>query len=143
MKAKLRPRLEAEALNLIRQVQSPIWHDRNWWECGERGDILLRLFKLGPITRKVWLNSTFPNPEQARLAIWTFTAEGNRILEEELSVCANLPRNGHYQDLANLVMEYAQAKGWGQTVVDGMAEDIRQAQAAQLLERLGVENESF
>jgi hypothetical protein len=123
---------EQEARQLIRQVASPTWDDPNYWKFGERGDILCRLHRLGPITRKVWLAATFTDPDKTQVAIWTYAAEGNRILEDELSVCANLPRNATYQDLANLIVEYSLTR-FGNAVVDGMAKDIRNANATDVL----------
>jgi len=129
---------EQLALELIRQVTSPAFDDPSYWEFGERGDILCRLSRLGPVTRKVWLAAMFTEPEKTRLAIWTYTAEGNRMLDDRLSVCANLPRNATYQDLANLIVEYSLTR-FGNAVVDGMAEDVRHANATNCL-RLDVQN---
>jgi len=124
---------EQEALELIRQVASPNWDDPSYWEFGERGDILCRLNRLGPVTRKVWLAATFTDPDKTRLAIWTYTSEGRKVLDDELSVLASLPRIATYQDLANLIVEYS-LKRFGKAVVDGMAADIRHANAAQSVE---------
>jgi len=125
-KRKVQPRPEVEALTLIRQVESDLWDDATFWVPGERGNILGQLQRLGPITRKVWLEAMFTNAREVRLAIWEFSAAGNRVLEDEHAVCANLPRNGTYQDLANLIAEYSLSR-WGNTVVEGMAADIREA----------------
>ena len=123
---------EQEALELIRQVASPNWDDPSYWEFGERGDILCRLNRLGPVTRKVWLAATFTDPDKTRLAIWTYTAEGKRRIGDELSVCSNLPRIATYQDLANLIVEYSLTR-FGNVVVEGMAKDIRNANATDVL----------
>lgn len=122
---------EQEALELIRQVTSPAFDDPAYWEIGERGDILCRLSRLGSVTCKVWLGATFTDPNKTRLAIWTYTAEGNRLLDDRLSVLANLPRNATYEDLANLILEYSLTR-FGEAVVHGMAADVRHANAVHL-----------
>ena len=130
-KRKLPCSQEQVALELIRQVTSPTFDDPAYWEFGERGDILSRLHRLGPITRKVWLNTTLTDPDKTRLAIWAYSAQGKEFIGDRSSVLANLPRNATGQDLANLLVEYSRTR-FGNVVVDGMASDVRKANEAHL-----------
>jgi hypothetical protein len=95
------------------------------------------LHRLGPITCRVWLATTFTDPDKTRLAIWAYIAQASEFIGDRLSVLANLPRNARYQDLAKLVADYAR-KRFGNAVVEGLTVDDRPVAAAHL--RLEAQN---
>lgn len=114
------------ALELVRQATSSYWDDPEYWEFGQRGDIIHRLRKLGPVARRVWLASTFTDPHRTRLAIWFCTAKGRQFLDDRFTACADLPRIATYQGLANVIVEFA-VKRFGDSVVEDMANDAWRA----------------